>query len=1830
MDRYVCIHGHFYQPPRENPWLEVIEIQDTAYPYHDWNERIMAECYAPNAVARILDAEGRIERLVNNYARIAFSFSPVLLAWLEQKNPEVYQAILDADRESVARFSGHGSALAEPWVHLLLPLANRADKVTTVAWGIRDFERRFGRESEGMWIPEGAVDTETLEVLAEQGIRFALLPPARAGRVRPIVPGDSGEKEPTDGWQNLPPEGIDPTLPYLHRLPSGRKIVLFFPDAGLSRAVTVERLLQRGDQFAERLLAACRTDRPGPRLIHLATDGESYGHHHPHGDMALATALHLLESRPEVRLTNHAEFLERVPPQHEVELIPWGTGPGDDTWGTDHNDPAGRPGRGTAWRKPLRQALDGLRDRVQAIWEPEARHLFTDPWMARNAYCDVLVARPPENQDEFLTHQARKDLDAGERSRGLGLMELSRHTLLMFTSSGWRVEDVSSAEAVQLLMSAGRVVQLAERLFGLGIEDEFLTALARVPSNLPHEHPSARQVYEQTVQPARVDWQKIGGHYAVSSLFENHPASVRLFSYQIDRSDAHTFEAGKIKLVVGHARVTSRVTLQGQAFSYGAVHFGDHNVHGGVCRFDGEEAHAARVREFESAISRVDYAELIRLIDRHFGASSYTLGTLFRDEQRRVLKNVLRAGLADTTAIYGRVYEQNLPLMRFLEHLGVPLPRAFQAAADVLFNTDLRWAFTDDEPDFHHIRALLHDAQQWNVQLDLRGLGYKFTRTLTRATERWRDQPDQVEYLNTLIEGVELARGLPFDPDLWKVQNIYFELAQSAFPTQVERALEGDEATRNWIDRFLVLGEKLRIRVEDLKKKLTDGSRQPGPAEMVRELAARRHIPGATYRLQMHRDFPFERARALVGYLRDLGISDLYTSPILQAQPGSTHGYDITDPTHVNPELGGEQGLEELSRTLREQGMGLLVDMVPNHMGIGHSSNRWWMEVLENGAASAYAHYFDIDWHPVNPDLENKVLLPVLGDHYGVVLESGQLRLHFSDGAFHLSYYDRQFPVAPRTYGEILRIRLDHLARALGEDHEHVQELRSILTALTHLPPGVRLPRDRVIERQREQRIIKRRLARLAAASHEVRAAIDASLEVFNGKVGSPASFARLDALIEAQSYRPAFWRVAMEEINYRRFFDINGLAAIKVEAAEVFQATHQVIFRLLAEGRITGLRIDHPDGLWDPTRYFRQLQEHYLLDQIQPRSKIRSPELLNREIHATLDTLAESGRPTPWPLYVVAEKILSEGEPLPPQWAIDGTTGYDFLELVNGLFVDPAGQPALERIYRELLGKKGGADIFDLPQLIHTCKMTVMTGAMASEINSLSHQLDRIAERNRRYRDFTLNNLTAALREIIACLPIYRTYQTPGEPVSPRDRQFLESAVEEARSHHPDTAESVFLFLRDTLLLRNLDQFGETDRASLIDWVMRFQQLTGPVMAKGVEDTAFYVYNRLVSLNEVGGRPDQLGVSLETFHAHNRDRARHWPHSLLASSTHDTKRSEDVRARINVLSEIPEEWEKALRSWRELHARLVARIEKRSAPSANDQYLFYQTLVGAWPAGSWDPEVVSDFRQRMVRYMEKATREAKVHTSWINPDTRYDDAVRAFVEQALPDDPEAPFYRAFLPFQKRVAFFGYLNSLGQLLLKLTCPGVPDIYQGTELWDLSLVDPDNRRPVDYGLRQRLLAEVRDQGSLGGDLVSRVGSWLENPEDGRIKLYCLWRALELRRQMPELFARGGYQPLTVTGPKSEFVCAFVRERDGERLIVAVPFHLVRLLEGQDRLPVGEAWGATRIELPEPLAGVSYRNALTGECFPAEQSLPLARVFGRVPFALLERCPAANAP
>jgi (1->4)-alpha-D-glucan 1-alpha-D-glucosylmutase len=945
-------------------------------------------------------------------------------------------------------------------------------------------------------------------------------------------------------------------------------------------------------------------------------------------------------------------------------------------------------------------------------------------------------------------------------------------------------------------------------------------------------------------------------------------------------------------------------------------------------------------------------------------------------------------------------------------------------------------------------------------------------------------------------------------------------------------------------------------------------------------------IPQSTYRLQFNRAFTFADAIAVIPYLAELGISHCYASPYLRARPGSLHGYDIVDHHQINPEIGTPQEYERFVAVLHEHGLGQILDIVPNHMGIMGGDNAWWLDVLENGEASAYADFFDIDWYPLKGELQGKVLVPVLGDQYGTVLDRGELKLAFDQAAGELSicYFHHRFPIDPREYPRILGKNLGELEDRLGAQKQDLLELESLITAFEHLPNKEEASPEKRSERVRDKEIHKRRLASLCSRSLAVSEFLERAVEKMNGSPGDPSSFDQLHELIKKQAFRLAYWRVAADDINYRRFFDVNDLAAIRQEDERVFQQTHEFILRLLHDGKIDGLRIDHPDGLFDPQQYFARLQQAG-----------------NGSRHH----------------YVVAEKILTRDEAIPENWPIDGTTGYNFLNLVNGLFVESASEKKMNWIYRRFIGEN-----VSFESLVYASKKFVMNTSLNSELNVLANDLSRIALSDRHTCDFTLTSLRDALTEIVALFPVYRTYGNE-QDLSSSDRAYINQAVNSAIAKNSAAEPSVYEFIRELLLRERQEGRPKYYQRAVIRFAMRFQQYTSALMAKGFEDTSFYRYNCLVSLNEVGGNPLWFGITAEEFHRAMEKRARNWRHEMSTTSTHDTKRSEDVRARIDVVSEMPLVWHRHVRRWRQLNREKKTRLRVDDAPDENDEYLFYQTLVGAWPFEAADlPDEA--FVCRMREYMRKAIREAKTRTTWANPNEAYENGVMSFVEAVLRS---RPFLESFVPFQRDIAYFGMLNSLSQTLIKLTAPGVPDIYQGTEIWDLSLVDPDNRRPVDYQRRFRTLQELKKQAATGAECPeNRLCSMTQKMEDGHIKLHTIAATLGLRKQWPKLFRDGEYLPLSVSGPRSRHVLAFARRWENQWLIVAVPRLCAELLESNRQLPCGPAvWQETKLELPDP-AQRTFRNVLTGERIDAGEggrppSLPAGDLFRRFPLALL---------
>jgi len=955
-------------------------------------------------------------------------------------------------------------------------------------------------------------------------------------------------------------------------------------------------------------------------------------------------------------------------------------------------------------------------------------------------------------------------------------------------------------------------------------------------------------------------------------------------------------------------------------------------------------------------------------------------------------------------------------------------------------------------------------------------------------------------------------------------------------------------------------------------------------------------VPTSTYRLQLHRAFRLCDVAALVPYLDALGVGACYFSPLVRAGPGSTHGYDTWEYGLLNPDLGTPADLDELSERLEARGMGALVDFVPNHMSAA-AGNPWWRDVLENGRCSPFAAFFDIDWTPVKTELRDKLLLPILGDQYGAVLERGELRLRLDDsGALCLDYFENELPIDPRQCASVLERGLEAVRHDLGDEDAHYVELLSVTTALRNLPAHTESDERQIAERHREKEVARRRLHDLLAAAPGVRTRLREAVDAMNGVVGRPESFDALHTLLEAQPYRLSYWRTASHEINYRRFFDINELAAVRMENPEVFAAAHALLLDWIASGRITGLRLDHVDGLFDPQSY---------LDALQAAIRSRCPVAANRAGDAPR-------------FYVVVEKILSAAETLPRQWPVAGTTGYDYLTESNGLFVDRRQQRELSRVYRRFTGRREPyADI------LYASKKLIMDGPMASELNVLAHTLNRISELDRRSRDFTLNSLREALREVVACFPIYRSYVS-GRSTAESDRVVIETAIRHARRRNPTVDPSIFAFVRDALLPSQERLDPRTYQARL-RFAMKFQQYTGPVEAKGREDTSFYRYNLLAAQNDVGGDPASFGTSPAEFHAANQRRQTDWPHGLLATSTHDTKRSEDARARLDVLSEMPREWGACLSRWSRLNAANRRRVGEIWAPDRNDEYLFYQSLLGIWPNGA--ARASDELVSRLVSSSLKAAREAKVHTSWLNQEEEYEQALTRFIERTLRGPSAARFVAAFLPLQQRVAALGMVSSLAQVVLKCVSPGVPDFYQGSEVWDYSLVDPDNRRPVDYASRAALLASLEPLLAVPTAEENRDAALrrlLDEWHDGRVKLYLTAALLRARRRLRSLFEHGQYAALEGVGPGAEHALALARWH-GRHAVIAVVPRLCAVLAGADGMYPWRAavWQATRVPLPPPLRSYTYSDLFTGRrrAVGGEGALDLGELFAGFPVVVL---------
>jgi (1->4)-alpha-D-glucan 1-alpha-D-glucosylmutase len=924
-------------------------------------------------------------------------------------------------------------------------------------------------------------------------------------------------------------------------------------------------------------------------------------------------------------------------------------------------------------------------------------------------------------------------------------------------------------------------------------------------------------------------------------------------------------------------------------------------------------------------------------------------------------------------------------------------------------------------------------------------------------------------------------------------------------------------------------------------------------------------IPSATYRLQLNKDFRFSDAIRILDYLNDLGISDVYVSPILGSRKGSGHGYDVTDPTRINPELGSDEDFANLQNELQKRGMGLIVDIVPNHMAAS-MENAWWMDVLENGPQSAYAAYFDIDWHPSARSLDGKILLPVLGRPFGEVLDSGELKLTFQEGKFYIQYFDSYLPLSPGSNYGILNRRIEQLKEKLGEDSPAFHEFSGILAAFLTLTNADRRSGETAADRRLRFEAARDRLSALVKSTPEVAGFVEENLRTLNGNEGDPASVGDLQRLLAEQHYKLAYWQNVNESINYRRFFTIADLVGVRVEDPVVFEATHAHLLRLISRGPFTGLRIDHVDGLRDPLAYLNRLQER----------------------------LSPADQPGSSTAYLLVEKILAQHESLPADWPVCGTTGYDYLNHANSVFVNPEGGVSLRQIYAGFIGRDQ-----NFGDVLYEKKKLVMNTLLGVEMRSLGRQLAELASQDRYARELSRGQLIEALIEVTASLSVYRTYIRNME-IPEHAQEYIGEALQEARRRAPHLNFACFSFLEQTLLLQNPTHVLPDQREARLAFVMRWQQFTGPIVAKGMEDTALYVYHPLVSLNEVGGAPEPRDVSSrEEFLRFLEERNQSWPHTLNATTTHDTKRSEDVRARVNVLSEMPEAWQTHLQLWARLNSRHKEEVEGRPAPDRNEEYFLYQTLLGAWPL---EGDSCEELVERLQAYMVKATREAMVHTRWTRPNQRHEEALRQFVARILSPAAE-DFLNDFRPFQREIAYYGMVNGLAQILIKIASPGAPDFYQGSELWDLRLVDPDNRMPVEFERRVAMQERLaHDEEEAGAATLAR--NLLEHWPDGRVKLFLVQKSIRFRRENPTVFQAGECLPLEIEGEHRENVIGFMRRAGGTQVVVAVPRWLSQV-GSPPQGPGYRKWHNTELRLP-PEVSTRWRSLVTGHEVTAAHS------------------------
>ncbi|MBN2365253.1 MAG: malto-oligosyltrehalose synthase, partial [Calditrichaeota bacterium] len=899
----------------------------------------------------------------------------------------------------------------------------------------------------------------------------------------------------------------------------------------------------------------------------------------------------------------------------------------------------------------------------------------------------------------------------------------------------------------------------------------------------------------------------------------------------------------------------------------------------------------------------------------------------------------------------------------------------------------------------------------------------------------------------------------------------------------------------------------------------------------------------STYRLQFSSEYTFSKALPVIEYLHRLGISHIYASPVLSSRKGSTHGYDVVDPTKIDPELGEQKDLMKLISEIQKLEMGWIQDIVPNHMAYS-SENKMLYDVLENGPFSQYYNFFDINWESQYENMRGKVLAPFLGKFYSECLENAELQLNYQKSGLNVHYYQHFFPIRIESYPAVFGFDTESLQKALGRKHPDFVKYLGVLNAMKNIS----IITD-IQERSQQISFIKEMLWELYSGNHEIRKNIESILTIFNGTAGEPESFDHLFKLMQEQYYRLSFWKVGTEEINYRRFFNVNELISLRIEDEEVFQTTHKLILDFIKNGAFDGLRIDHVDGLADPTNYLNRLRR-------------------------AVDKC-----------YILVEKILEYSENLPLFWPVQGTTGYDFLNFMNGIYCDRQNEAAMDRIYIKFIGKRV---LFS--EMAYEKKRLIVGKHMAGDVDNLAHLLVRILSQYRYGSDFTLYGLRRSLVEILSHFEIYRTYISE-ENYRDEDRDYIIRAINKSITNMPDF-ENELLLIQRILLMQSDSQTTAEETDQWYQFIYRFQQLTGPLMAKGFEDTVLYNYNRFISHNEVGGNPGKFGISGIEFHYFNKRKAERWPEAMNATSTHDAKRGEDVRARLNVLSEIPEEWGKYVRLWSKLNRKKKMKTGTVSVPDLNDEYFLYQTLVGSFPQESGD---MIPYRNRIKEYSIKAVREAKVHTAWLKPDTEYESSYELFIDRIMDDSTDNIFLKEFLPFQKKISWYGMLNSLSQVILKCTSPGIPDFYQGSELWDLNLVDPDNRRPVDYRKRKQFLKDIEKKYSK--DKIRCINDLFDSWTDGRIKMFLIRQLLHARREYHQLFQKGNYIPLEFKGSCRRHVKAFARQFENNVVIVAVPRFFTELIP-EKSLPLAESvWNNTHLILPLQLH--SIRNLITGE-------------------------------